>query len=177
MRPARTGRLPAALLPALLVTAALAACSGGDPTPGGSSSSVVVTAPAGPGSTVVTTTSPGSTTVTTTTTTGSGATDAPPAPASPVKDYAVAADGVTTVEMNGVRLRLDADVPERAGSVTVNSGGDNQTVLTLRGWSIVVSAGRVTVGGHDFGAVPTGAEVRIAKDGVHVAGEHRGALP
>lgn len=85
-------------------------------------------------------------------------------------------DGGQTLTVNGYTLETAPDLPEREGSTTTTSG-DNQTVVVLRGWSIVIRDGKVAVAGRDFGAAPAGSTIRVAKDGVRVGGELRGPLP
>lgn len=86
-----------------------------------------------------------------------------------------AKDGGQIVSVGGYTIEAAADLPERKSSTNVS--GDNQTVIVLRGWSIAVRDGKVTVVGRDYGAVAAGGTIRLAADGVHVGGELRGPLP
>jgi hypothetical protein len=87
-----------------------------------------------------------------------------------------AKDGGQVVSVGGYSIETAADLPERKNSTT-SVTGDNQTVVVLRGWSIVVRDGKVTVGGREYGAVAAGGKIRLAADGVRVDGELRGPLP
>jgi hypothetical protein len=109
----------------------------------------------------------GATTVTTTTVTTSNA---------PVGAYDKQSDGTQVVSIEGIRIEAAADLPFRAGTTTTVSG-NNTLVVTLKGWSISVHEGKLTVAGTEFGAAPTGSIVRLTADGVHVDGERRGPLP
>jgi hypothetical protein len=102
---------------------------------------------------------------------------APEAPPKPVGTFETSADGGTRTTINGLDIEVAADVPQRPKDAPAVVNGDNQVVITLRGWPIVARDGRLYVGGKDFGAAPAGSRVRVAKDGVYVDGELRGPLP
>ncbi len=102
---------------------------------------------------------------------------APEAPAKPIGTYEQSADGVTRMTIGGLEIEVAADVPERAKDAPKVVDGDNQVVITLRGWPIQARDGRIYVAGKSFGDAPAGSRVRITKEGVHVGGELRGPLP
>jgi len=95
----------------------------------------------------------------------------------PVRDYAVDKDGRQSISIDGVRIEIAPDLPERTSYATVPAKGDNQTIVVLRGWSIRIREGRVHVGERDYGPVASGDTVVVAKGGVRVGSELRGTLP
>ncbi len=94
-----------------------------------------------------------------------------------VGEYANGTDGAQTVTINGLHIETAPDLPENKATTTQVVSGDNQTVIVLRGWQVVVQDGKLLVAGHAFGTVPAEATIRLAADGVHVNGELRGTLP
>jgi len=99
------------------------------------------------------------------------------APSVPVGEYKVSNEGAQSITVGGIVIETSADLPERAPSAVASITGNNQVVVVLRGWQIIVHEGRVLVGGHDFGPAPTGSRVQLSKDGVRVGEELRGPLP
>ncbi len=86
--------------------------------------------------------------------------------------------GGQVVHVNDVSIEIAPDLPARGSAAApAASGTGNGTVLVLRGWPIELRAGRIHVAGQDFGEVPAGSQVLIAREGVHVAGVLRGPLP
>lgn len=94
-----------------------------------------------------------------------------------VGEYEAQRDGGQTLDIAGVRIETAADLPERTATETFVVNGDNNVVVQLRGWPIVLRNGQLEVAGRSFGAVPQGSVVRIGKDGVRVGDELRGPLP
>lgn len=150
----------------LVLALAAAACRRDPPPPS--------VAPAGAGGTTAasSTPSPGSAALP-----ASAGREEPAAPAKPAGTYVQGADGVTRMTIGGLDIEVAADVPERAKDAPKIVDGENQLLITLRGWPIQARDGRIYVAGKSFGEAPAGSQVRITKDGVHVGGELRGPLP
>lgn len=109
--------------------------------------------------------------------TASSAASSAEAPGKPIGTYVQGNDGVTRMTISGLEIEVAADVPDRSKDAPKGADGDNQVVVTLRGWPIQVREGQLYVAGKAFGDAPAGSRVRLAKDGVYVGGELRGALP
>jgi len=92
-------------------------------------------------------------------------------------EYKLTNDGGQIIEVGGLVVETTPDLPDCSSSSTVNVGGNDQIVLVIDTWPILLKEGQIQVAGRDFGAAPRGCRVRLAKDGVHVDGELRGPLP
>ena len=88
----------------------------------------------------------------------------------------VSADGAS-IEVGGVRLEVAPDV--RYESHSFSSTGQPSTFsATLDGHDYSLEGGRLRIGNVEYGAVESGATVRISRaEGVSVDGEARGGLP